>query len=117
MFEFLPEDIRRGLKAAQTRAQRKSNRLSVHAGDAVFPILRMWDQGFAVDASRPQPPRGFVDIYDGPRHLSRALIVAAADEGGEMTYEFKRETVIGTRPIRDYAEDRTGPDGYLPRPA
>ncbi len=116
MFEFLPEDIRRGLEAAQARALRKGSRLSVHVGDAVYPILRLAETGFTVDNRRIPALRGFVDIYDGPRHLSQALIIAASEDGAEMTYEFKRETVIHTAPVRDYADERPAPRGYLPRP-
>lgn len=113
MLEFLPEDIRKGLEAAQARAARKGSRLCVHVGDAVFPIVRLMDEGFTVDATRVPRLRGFVDIFDGPRHLSRALIIAASEDGATMTYEFKRETPVAERPIRDYAEDRTAPAGYL----
>ena len=117
MFESLPDDIRLGIEAARKKAQRKSSRLSVHVGDAIVPILRLREEGFTVEASRTARLRGFVDIYDGPRHISRALIVAASEDAGEMSYEFKRETVIGHSPIRDYADERPAPGGYLPRPA
>lgn len=43
MLEFLPEDIRRGLLMAQERAARRTRRLSVHIGEAVFPLLRLWE--------------------------------------------------------------------------
>ena len=107
MFESLPEDIRRGIAAAQKRAQRKSSRLSVQVGDQVLPILRLWDNGFSVDAERSPRLRGLVDIFDGPRH----------EEAGEMTYEFKRDTIIAQTPIRDYVEDRGPTAGYLTGPA
>ncbi len=117
MFESLPEDIRRGIAAAQKRAQRKSSRLSVQVGDQVLPILRLWDNGFSVDAERTPRLRGLVDIFDGPRHVSHALIIAAGEEAGEMTYEFKRDTIIAQTPIRDYVEDRGPTAGYLTGPA
>ncbi len=117
MFEVLPEDIRRGIEAAHRRAQRKGTRLSVHMGDAAFPILRLWETGFAVDPARCPRLRGLVDIFDGPRHISQALIIAASEDEGEMVYDFKRETVVADGPIRDYAEDRDMPGGYLPRPS
>ena len=116
MFAFLPEDIQRGLDAAIKRGQRKSSRLSVHMDDVAYPILRLSETGFAVDATRIPPLRGFVDVFDGPRHISRALIIAASEDGGEMTYEFKSETLIGQPPIRDYVEDRPTSAGYLPSP-
>lgn len=114
MLEFLPEDIRKGLEAAQARAARKGSRLCVHVADQVFPIQALWDGGFSVDPRRVPRLRGLVDVFDGPRHLSRALIIAASDDGATMTYEFKRETPVTERPIRDYADDRPGPAGYLP---
>lgn len=116
MIEFLPEDVRRGLEAAQKRALRKGSHLSVHVGDESWPILRLGETGFSVDAERIPPLRGFVDIYDGPRHLMQALIIAVAEENGEMTYEFKRETVIHKGPVLDYAVETPAPDGYLPSP-
>lgn len=116
MFESLPEDILRGIEAAQRRAVRRGSRLNVQAGDHVLPILRLWEGGFSVDAARSPRLRGLVDIYDGPRHLSQALIIAAGEEGGEMTYEFKRDTAITASPIRDYVEDRGATAGYLTGP-
>jgi len=117
MFELLPEDIRRGLQAARTRALRKGSRMSVHVGDQVYPILRLWDSGFAVETGRVPALRGFVDIYNGPRHILQALIIAAGDEDGETSYEFKRDTAIHDSPVRDYADERPGIAGTLPRPA
>jgi len=113
MLEFLPEDIRRGLEAARSRAARQKSRLCVHVGDDVFPIQKLDDFGFTVDLRRVPPLRGFVDIFDGPKHLSRALIIAASEDGHAMTYDFKRETPVKETRIRDYAEERVGPSGYL----
>ncbi len=117
MLEYLPEDIRRGLEAAHRRSTRRRSRLCVHVNDAVFPVLRLWETGFAVDARRVPALRGRVDIYDGPRHISQCLIIASEDDGNEMTYDFKRATAITDSPVRDYAVDSTTPHGYLPRPA
>lgn len=117
MLEFLPEDIRRGLLMAQERTSRRTRRLSVHIGEAVFPLTRLWEGGFAVDAQRTPRLRGRVDLYDGPRHLSQCLIIAAEEDGGQTVYEFKRETAVLGQPPRDYAEDEPRPAGYLPRPA
>jgi hypothetical protein len=113
--DYLPEDVRKGLEAAQAKAARKGSRLCVHVGESVHPLVQLTDDGFTVDAERVPRLRGLVDIYDGPRHLSRALIIAAAEDGALMRYEFKRETPIKTQPIRDYADEREGPTGYLPK--
>ncbi|MCL4675544.1 MAG: hypothetical protein KJZ59_05865 [Pararhodobacter sp.] len=117
MLEFLPEDVRRGLEAARNRAARKGTRLCVHVGDNVYPILSLSDAGFSVDARNAPRLRGLVDIYDGPRHISRALIIAASEDGHTMTYEFKRETPVFQTPIRDYADERAAPTGFLAGPA
>lgn len=117
MLEYLPEDIRLGLLAAQDRPRRGARRLSVHLNDAVFPLLRLWDGGFAVDSARTPRLRGLVDVYDGPRHLSQCLIVAAAIEGDQTIYEFKRETAAADRAPLDYAPDDPRPAGYLTGPA
>jgi len=117
MLEFLPEDIRRGLLAAQDRPRRGAHRLCVHLGDAVFPLLRLWDGGFAVDTTRTPRLRGLVDVYDGPRHLSQCLIVAASSDGDQTVYEFKRETAVNDRAPLDYAPDDSQPAGYLTGPA
>jgi hypothetical protein len=116
MLEFLPEDIRRGLLMAQSRRARGARRLSVHLNDAVFPLLRLWDGGFAVETERTPRLRGLVDVYDGPRHLSQCLIVAAAIEGDHTIYEFKRETAVNDRAPLDYAPDDARPTGYLTGP-
>lgn len=116
MFEFLPEDIRRGLQAAQTRAQRKSSRLSVHMGDAAYPILRLSETGFVVESGRVPVLRGFVDIYNGPRHILQALVIGVEDQDGERSYEFKRETAVHSAPVRDYADDRPEHGGFLASP-
>ena len=113
MLEYLPEDIRRGLDIARQRAERRSTRLCVHLNEAVFPIQRLWDGGFAVDASRAPRLRGVIDIYDGPRHVLHALIIASDLDADEMRYEFKQVTAVGTGPARDYAEEAPAPSGFL----
>lgn len=115
MLEHLPDDIRRGLAAARRRDERARARLCVHLGDAAFPIRRLWEGGFAVEAACAPRLRGVVNIFDGPRHLLHALIIASELDEDEMRYEFKRVTAARTRPARDYADEAPEPSGYLPR--
>jgi hypothetical protein len=62
MLEFLPKDVREGLEAARRRDQKRRSRLRVQVGEAVFPVLRFWDEGFALDASLTPHLRGLVDV-------------------------------------------------------
>lgn len=115
MLEFLPKEVREGLEAARRRDQRRRSRLHVQLGDAVFPVLRMWDRGFALDAARVSRLRGLVDLYDGPRHIGQCLIVATIEENGELICEFKHATVSQDRPALDFWQGENLPAGYLPK--
>jgi hypothetical protein len=50
MLEFLPKEVREGLEAARKKDLKRKSRLRVQVGDAVFPVLRFWHDGFALDA-------------------------------------------------------------------
>ena len=115
MTTFLSKEIQDGLAKARKKAQRKSHRLRVIAGERSIRILRLEDQGFSV-ASEDEPPlRGLVDIYDGGRHLWQCLIVAASQEGEETRYEFKRQTTTQGAPAPDFVRAKDAPAGLLPR--
>lgn len=109
MFEYLPKEVLQGLELARKEHQRRKSRLKVRIGEQDFTILRYWDGGFALDAEDAPHLRGRVDVYDGGRHLSECLIVASAEEDGEMVYEFKRETMAADRAPPDYARDENAP--------
>lgn len=115
MLEFLPHEIRDGLAAAHKRTQRRLSRLRVQAGEAVFPVLRMWDSGMALDADMTPQLRGFVDVYDGSRHLFRCLIVASSVEDGQILCTFKRATAVTDRAPLDFWRDENAPAGLLPK--
>lgn len=116
MLEYLTQDLRDGLEAARRRQQRRKSRLHLQLGDAVFPVLRLWSDGFTLDAAMcPVRLRGLVDLYDGPRHIFQCLIVASAVEAGEVVCEFKRATPVRDRAALDYWRDENAPAGYLPR--
>lgn len=115
MTEDLPEAVRLGLEAARASAFRRSNRLCIHDGGRVHRILRMWEDGFALAAEGPVL-RGYVDLYDGPRHVSSCLIVAAYEGAmGERTYEFKLRTLVVDRPAADFEAIEIRPAALIPR--
>ncbi len=109
MSEYLPKDVREGLKLARTHNLKKKSRLRVRVGKEDFTILRYWEEGFALDVEDAPNLRGFVDVYDGAEHLSQCLIVASEEDDGQMVYEFKRETMIADRAPLDYERDEKAP--------
>ena len=84
-------------------------------GQAVFPVLRFWHDGFALDADlSPRSLRGLVDVYDGSRHIFQCLIVASSVADGELVCDFKRATAVCDRAPLDFWRDENAPVGYLP---
>ena len=114
MSTFLPHDVQQGLDAARDATRRRPTRLRIVADGASHPILRLWQEGFAMGAHE-LPLRGMVDLYDGPKHLGRCLIVATAAEAGERHFEFKRAPRRGPAPPADFAREAEPPAGLLPR--
>ena len=116
MTEDLPEAVRAGLDAARAAALKRSNRLCIHDRGQVHRVLRLWEDGFSLAATDAAPLRGYVDLYDGPRHLSSCLIVASWDgEHGERTYEFKLQTFVLDRPPLDFEPVEVRPAALIPR--
>ncbi|WP_421701970.1 hypothetical protein [Aliiroseovarius sp.] len=113
--EFLPKEVREGLEAARKRDLKKKSRLRVRVNEEVFPVLKFWDTGFALDIERAPRLRGLVDLYDGSRHLYQCLIVASEEEDGQMKYEFKRSTAVEDRAPLDFAREENAPIGLIPR--
>ena len=115
MTTYLPKDVRDGLDAARLAELRRKNRLRVMAGGKTWPVLRLWRTGFSVESAVVPALRGLVDVYDGAEHLYQCLIVASGEEGGEMCYEFKRNTAAHDSPPLDHARDPDTPIALLPR--
>lgn len=115
MSEFLPKEVRDGLRAARNERQRSKSRMRVRVGDDDFTILRYWTNGFALDTDDAPKLRGLVDIYDGARHLSQCLIVASEEVGGQIRYEFKRATPAADHAPLDYERDEQAPVALIGR--
>ncbi|WP_375175749.1 hypothetical protein [Pseudooceanicola sp.] len=115
MTTYLSKEIQDGLAAARARALRKSKRLRVMVDGVAYPILRLEEHGFVVPLEDMPRLRGLVDVYDGARHLWQCLIVASAEEGGEMAYEFKRQTAALDGPAADFERDPDAPKALIPR--
>jgi hypothetical protein len=115
MTDFLPEAVRKGLEDARRSALRRSSRLCIHDGDKIYRVLRMWDGGFALDAENAPHLRGYVDLYDGVRHLYQCLVVASQEDTGEMIFEFKWHTPVADRPALDFEQERDAPVALIGR--
>ncbi len=115
MSEYLPEAVRKGLEEARKASLRRSSRLCVHDGDQVYRILRLWDGGFAIDADDAPKLRGFVEIYDGAKHLYQCLVVSSREEEGERVFEFKWSTAVADRPALDFEQTRDAPVALIGR--
>ena len=115
MLESLPESIRAELRASQNKAAQKGNRLRVEANGESFRILRLTSEGFALDVEDAPKLRGLVDLFDGGRHLSQCLIVAAEQEGDQMVYDFKRNTAANDGAPLDFARADDAPIALLGR--
>lgn len=113
MSSFLPQSVQDELAAAQKQRRKREATRSAHIGDEAYPILDMTETGFSVDAEDAPRLRGLIDIYDGPRHLYQALIVASEELGDLMRYEFKRNTAASASAPVDFEQAEDRPIGLL----
>lgn len=102
MSEYFASDLRSEVSGAhETRTRR-----TLRVGDQIVPILRFWDNGFAVDIEELPPARGRVDLFEGDRHVSRALVMQSREEGGERIFEVKFATPVSDRaPVVDFVSE------------
>lgn len=115
MLENLPAEVQEGLERARKRSSARNRRLALHVKDAVFPILRLWDTGLSVDATRLSALRGFAEIHEGPRLVMTCLIMATEIQDGELICSFKRASPVMDRAAPDYEIAIEPPKGLLPR--
>jgi hypothetical protein len=102
MSTYIPKAVQDDLDAARLASLKKSSRVKVMVEGELHPVLRMWKNGFAVEAEATPQLRGLVDLYQGRSHLYQALIVASDCEAGEMCYEFKRSTLAADKAPLDF---------------
>ncbi len=115
MTDFLSETIRDEMDQARKAARRKQAKLVVRVHGEDFPILRQWKNGFSTDTGPRLGLRGFVDLYDGDRHLRQVLVVASFEKEGECLFEVKTSTQASeSAPAVDFVRDRPEPKGLLP---
>jgi len=116
MTTYLPPEVQAGLDAARKTALKRASRLRIRAGEAQFPVLRSWRDGFALDADHAPALRGRVELYDGARLLSQCLIIASEEEGGELRFEYKSMTEASDRQPLDFYRAPDAPVALLDAP-
>lgn len=108
-------DVMEGLEKARMEASLKKNRLRVHVGHEVYPVLKIWENGFSMVAKNAPYLRGFVEIFDGAKHLSQCLVIHSEPEGALLNYEFKRQTIVLDNPPKDFVADKDAPVALIGR--
>jgi hypothetical protein len=90
---------------AITVGERRPGRLLVmQSGSLRFPVVAMGSDSCLIEVPDELAPRGFVDIFDGDRHVAHCLIVVAAPEGPFLRCSFKQRTPPRLTPPRDFAD-------------
>lgn len=90
------------LRSIRIAAPAKETGLRLVSPTGTCAIQRMWDSGCILDLDETPQLRGYVDIYDGERHMFQCLIVASEQESGRMRCTFKRLTAVRMTAPVDY---------------
>ena len=107
MSTFLSKDVLAGIEAAQKTGLKKKNRLRVEFNKNHYPVMRLTQNGFCVEAEMAPMIRGLVDLYDGDKYLKQCLIVASKEENGLVHFDFKRKTATQTSAPKDFYQEST----------
>ncbi|MDQ2090757.1 hypothetical protein [Marimonas arenosa] len=115
MTDFLTKELREGLAQARKLAAKRNARLRVQVGEETYPVLRIWDNGFSLDAEDAPHMRGLVDLYEGGRHKAQCLIIASEEDGDEMRFEYKRATEAHDSAPVDFVREDGAPVALIER--
>ncbi len=103
MTTFLSKEVQQGLNEARAQHKRKKARHRVRFDGTMYPVLKLWDTGFSLQAGAAPNMRGLVDLFEGANHVSRCLIIASDGQDGEVKFEFKRSTPTSDKAALDFA--------------
>lgn len=112
---FLAERVASALSEARLEKAVRRSRYRVVVDEQTYPIIKIDDRGFSIAAEKAPSMRGYVDIYDGPHHIGRQLVVLASHGGGEAVYEYKLQSAECAAPA-DYVRSREAVAGVLTGP-
>lgn len=114
MTEYLTKELHEDIAQARKMAAKKNTRLRVHVGDTSYPVLRTWNDGFALDAANAPHMRGLVDLYEGAHHVAQCLVITSQEDAGEMRYEYKRSSPANATAPLDFATRPEAPRALIP---
>lgn len=106
MSTYISKEMHEALAASRKAQARGKVRFRAEVSGQRVGILELHETGFTALKRDGQHMRGFVDIYEGSRHLYQALIVASEEGFDDIRYEFKRLTAAHAHQPRDYVETR-----------
>ena len=113
MTTFLSKEVQQDLNEARSKHKRKKARYRVQFDGSTYPVLKLWDTGFSVGSEAAPHMRGLIDLFEGSNHFSRCLIIAAAEQDGEVKFEFKRSTPPADKAALDFARRPSAPVALL----
>lgn len=89
MEHCLPLGMRQSLHPNKREARPVRERLRLRSGSRDIDVLEAWADGFAIPRNGPQPHRGFVDMFDGSRHIRHGLVYQTGYDGDRAIFTFK----------------------------
>ena len=113
MTTYLSKEVQRGLNEARAQRKRNNARYCVKFDGAMYPVSKLWDTGFSLQAEVAPHMRGLVDLFEGSNHFSRCLIIASDEQDGEVKFEFKRSTPPTDKAALDFASCPNAPVALL----
>ncbi|MEM8788343.1 MAG: hypothetical protein AAGE76_08770 [Pseudomonadota bacterium] len=78
-------------------------------------MAKLWPGGFSVDRDQPQLMRGFIDLFDGARHIRHGLVYQIGQDAAYVSYAFKTTRDPRLAQPADFARAPAVPVGLLPR--
>ena len=102
MDEHLPKGLPHPVPEAEPERPARKRRLKIVTDTQVIEVQDIWNDGFAIARSGPQPRHGFVDLLDDDKLLCRGLAYPSGETGDRRLYTFKMTREAGLAPPRDY---------------
>ena len=113
MKTYLSKEIQWSLNQARAQHKRKRVRYRVQFDGSIYPAKFFGIQVFPLGTEVAPHMRGLVYLFEGSNHFSRCLIIAAAEQDGEVKFEFKRSTPPADKAALDFARRPSAPVALL----